>query len=230
MKISVLGTGIVGRTLASKLVEMGHEVNMGTRNIAEKMKSTAKDGYGNPPFSEWLSSNNKVKLGSFAESAAFGELAINVTFGGSSITALNLAEAKNLEGKVLIDISNPLDFSKGMPPSLLPGLNNTNSLGEEIQKTFPETRVVKTLNTVWCGLMVNPHMIGGGDHINYLSGNDEEAKGVVRKLLIGFGWHDEYLFDLGDITGARATESLLLIWLRVLGTIKTSAFNFRLVR
>ncbi len=230
MKISVLGTGIVGRTLASKLVELGHEVIIGTRNVTEKMKSTAKDGYGNPPFSEWIKTNNKVKLGSFAESAAFGEMAINVTLGGSSITALNLAEAKNLAGKVLIDISNPLDFSKGMPPSLLPGLNNTYSLGEEIQKTFPEARVVKTLNTVWAGLMVNPNMIGGGDHINYLSGNDEKAKSEVRKLLIQLGWHDENLFDLGDIGGARAAESLLLIWLRVLGNIKTGAFNFKLVR
>jgi predicted dinucleotide-binding enzyme len=230
MKISVLGTGIVGRTLASKLVELGHEVMIGTRNVSEKMKSTVKDGYGNPPFSDWIKTNNKVKLGSFAESAAFGEIAINVTLGGSSITALNLAEAKNIAGKVLIDISNPLDFSKGMPPSLLPGLNNTNSLGEEIQKTFPETRVVKTLNTVWCGLMVNPQMIGAGDHINYISGNDEEAKSEVRKLLIQFGWNEENLFDLGDISGARAAESLLLIWLRVLGTLKTGAFNFKLIR
>jgi 8-hydroxy-5-deazaflavin:NADPH oxidoreductase len=229
MKISVLGTGIVGRTLASKLVELGHEVIIGTRNVTEKMNSTAKDSYGNPPFSEWIMMNKKVKLGSFAESAAFGEMVIVAIHGESAVAALNLAEEKNLAGKVLIDISNPLDFSKGMPPSLLPGLNNTNSLGEEIQKTFPETRIVKTLNTVWAGLMVNPNMIGDGDHINYLSGNDEKAKSEVRKLLIQFGWHDENLIDLGDITAARASESLLLIWLRVLGTLKTGAFNFRLI-
>ena len=97
------------------------------------------------------------------------------------LEALTLAGAKNLAGKILIDISNPLDFSKGMPPSLLPGLNNTNSLGEEIQKTFPDSRVVKTLNTMWNGLMINPGLLGGGDHINYISGNDDDAKSKVRR-------------------------------------------------
>lgn len=129
MKISIIGTGAVGQTIASKLVELNHNVMMGTRNVSEKLASTAKDGYGNPPFGEWHKANSKVKLGSFAEAAAFGEIVINATHGGSSVTALKLADAKNLSGKVLIDIANPLDFSKGMPPSLLPGLNNTNSLG-----------------------------------------------------------------------------------------------------
>ncbi len=229
MKISIIGTGTVGQTIALKLVELGHEVMIGTRNVSEKLTSTSKDSYGNLPFSEWHKANNKVKLESFAEAAAFGEIVINATHGGSSITALKLAGAKNLAGKILIDISNPLDFSKGMPPSLLPGLNNTNSLGEEIQKTFPDTRVVKTLNTMWCGLMVNPDMISGGAHINYISGNDADAKRKVKKLLIQFGWKDENLMDLGDITGARATESLLPIWLRVMGILKTSAFNFTIV-
>jgi predicted dinucleotide-binding enzyme len=117
-----------------------------------------------------------------------------------------------------------------MPPSLLEGLNNTNSLGEEIQKTFPETKVVKTLNTVWCGLMVNPGMIGGGDHINYISGNNDEAKKKVRKLLLEFGWKNENIIDLGDITGARAAESYLLIWVRVMGAINSGVFNFRIVK
>jgi predicted dinucleotide-binding enzyme len=229
MKISIIGTGIVGKTIASKLVELGHDVMIGTRNVSEKMASTEKDIYGNPSFSDWHRTNTTVKLGSFTEAAAFDEIIVNATRGGSSISSLKLAEAKNLAGKVLIDVSLPLDYSKGMPPCLLPGLNNTNSLGEEIQRTFPETRVVKTLNTMWCGLMVNPHMIGGGDHINYICGNDDEAKSKVRKLLIEFGWSDENLQDLGDITGARATESFILIWLRVLGTLKTGAFNFRLV-
>ena len=98
---------------------------------------TAKDIYGNPPFSEWIKLNARVKLGTFEEAASFGEMILNATLGASSIAALKLAGAKNLSGKILIDVSNPLDFSKGMPPSLLPGLQNTNSLGEEIQKTFP---------------------------------------------------------------------------------------------
>jgi predicted dinucleotide-binding enzyme len=230
MKISIIGTGSVGQTIGSKLVELGHEVMMGTRNVSEKLANTAKEENGNPPFSIWHMANSNVKLETFAKAASFGEIIINATHGGSSIEALHLAEAKNLAGKILIDIANPLDFSKGMPPSLLPGLNNTNSLGEEIQNTFPYTLVVKTLNTMWCGLMVNPNMIGGGDHINFISGNDAAAKIQVKKLLNQFGWRDENLIDLGDISGARATESFLLIWLRVWGVTLNGAFNFSLVR
>jgi 8-hydroxy-5-deazaflavin:NADPH oxidoreductase len=230
MKIAIIGTGTVGRTLASKLVELNHDVTIGTRNVVDKLTSTAKDMYGNPSFVEWHKANSKVKLGTFAESASFGELVINATNGSNSVTALIQSGTKNLAGKVLIDISNPLDFSHGMPPSLLPGLNNTNSLGEEIQKTFPNSMVVKTLNTMWCGLMVNPKLIGNGDHINFISGDNEDAKIKVRKLLHQFGWIDENIIDLGDITAARATESLLPIWLRVMGVTKSGAFNFKLVR
>ena len=230
MKIAIIGTGIVGKTIASKLVELNHDVMMGTRNVSDKLASTATDNYGNPPFGEWIKTNSKVKLGSFAEAAAFGELVVNATNGSNSITALILAGTKNLAGKVLIDISNPLDFSNGMPPSLLPGLNNTNSLAEEIQRTFPDTMVIKTLNTMWCGLMVNPNLVGNGDHINFISGNNSEAKNKVIKLLNQFGWLDKNIFDIGDITGARATESLLPIWLKVMGVTKNGAFNFRLVR
>jgi predicted dinucleotide-binding enzyme len=230
MKIAIIGTGAVGKTIASKLVELSHNVMIGTRNVSEKMASTEKDLYGNSPFSEWLKSNSKVRLGSFAEAAAFGELVVNATNGGNSVTALILAGAKNLAGKVLIDIANPLDFSNGMPPSLLPGLNNTNSLGEEIQKTFPETMVVKTLNTMWCGLMINPNLIGKGDQVNFISGNSEEAKAKVKKLLNELGWPDKNILDLGDITGARGTESMLPVWVRVMGILKNGAFNFRIVR
>jgi predicted dinucleotide-binding enzyme len=230
MKISIIGTGTVGQTLAPKLVELGYEVMMGTRNVSEKLAGTAKDSYGNPPFSNWHKANSKVKLETFADAASFGEIVINATLGGNSIEALKLAGAKNLAAKIIIDISNPLDFSKGMPPSLLPELSNTNSLGEEIQKTFPYTLVVKTLNTMWCGLMVNPGMIGSGDHVNYISGNDAAAKKKVKNLLFQFGWHDENIIDLGDISGARATESVLPIWLRLMGVTKNGAFNFRLIR
>jgi predicted dinucleotide-binding enzyme len=230
MKISIIGTGTVGQVLATKLVELGHDVSMGTRNVTEKLAGTSKDSYGNPPFSEWHKVNNRVKLETFAIAASSGEIVINATHGGNSIEALKLAGAKNLAGKVLIDIANPLDFSKGMPPSLLPELSNTNSLGEEIQKTFPLAMVVKTLNTMWCGLMVNPGMLGGGDHVNYLSGNDDAAKRKVKLLLNQFGWKDENIIDLGDISGARASESVLLIWVRLMGVIQGGAFNFRIVR
>jgi len=230
MKIAIIGTGSVGRTLASRLSELDHDVMIGTRNVSDKMAGNEKDSYGNPPFREWIKTNSKVKLGTFSEAAYFGDLVINATHGSSSVKALILAGAKNLAGKVIIDIANPLDFSNGMPPSLLPGLNNTNSLGEEIQKTFPDAFVVKTLNTMWCGLMVNPAMIGKGDHINFISGNNTESKAKVMTLLNQFGWKDENVIDLGDITAARATESLLPIWLRIMGVTKSGAFNFKLVK
>lgn len=230
MKIAVIGTGVVGRTLALKLKELSHEIMIGTRNVSDKLADTKSDYQGNPPFGDWLKSNSKIKLGTFEDAAKFGEMIINATNGRSSISALTLAGKKNLADKVIIDISNPLDFSNGMPPGLLPGLNNTNSLGEEIQKTFSEAMVVKTLNTMWCGLMVNPDLIGKGDHINFISGNSTDAKSAVRKLLNQFGWKDANIIDLGDITGARATESMLPIWLRVMDSLKSGTFNFKIVR
>src|ERR1035437_5264645 len=229
MKIAVIGTGAVGKTIASKLVELKHDVMIGTRTVSDKLTSTAQDIYGNPPFSEWLKSNSKVRIGSFAEAASFGDLVVNATNGGNSVTALIHAGAKNRAGKVLIDLAKPLDFSNGIPPSFLPGLNNTNSLGEEIQKTFPDSLVVKTLNTMWCGLMINPGLIGNGDHVNFISGNSEKAKTKVETLLNELGWPDKNIIDLGDITGARGTEALLPLWLRVNGVIKTGAFNFRII-
>ena len=228
-KIAIIGTGTVGRTFASKLVSLGHEVMMGTRNVSEKLASTAIDNYGSPPFNEWYETNRSVKLGTFREAAAFGEIILNVTQGANSINALKLAGAQNLNGKILIDIANPLDFSKGMPPSLIPELSNTNSLGEEIQKTFPDAKVVKTLNTMWCGLMVNPVLIGGGDHTNYICGNDADAKNMVKSLLNEFGWKTENILDLGDISAARGTESVLPIWLRIWGATQNGAFNFKVV-
>jgi predicted dinucleotide-binding enzyme len=202
---------------------------IGTRNVAEKLAAKGKDGMGNSPFSEWHEANKNVKLGTFAEAASFGEIILNATQGGQSINALKLAEAKNLKGKVLIDVANPLDFSKGMPPSLVPELSNTNSLGEEIQKTFPETKVVKTLNTMWAGLMVNPKMIGGGDHTVFICGNDADAKAKVKSVLNEFGWKDANILDLGDISASRGTEAVLPIWLRIWSATQNGAFNIKVV-
>ena len=229
MKIAIIGTGGVGQAFAVKLTSLGHDVIMGTRDVKEKLASTAKDGYGNPPFSEWHAANKNVKLGTFAEAAAFGDMILNVTQGGNSINALKLAGENNLNGKVLIDVANPLDFSKGMPPSLLPELSNTNSLGEEIQKTFPDTKVVKALNTMWNGLMVNPTMIGGGDHTAFICGNDTAAKTKVKSLMNEFGWKNNNILDLGDITSSRGTEAVLPIWLRIWGATQNGAFNFKIV-
>ena len=229
MKIAILGTGAVGRTLAARLLELDYDVMMGTRNVSDKLSSTATDMYGSPPFNEWLKTNSRVKLGTFAEAADFGEFIINATNGNNSVKALILSGAKHLAGKVLLDVANPLDFSNGMPPSLLPGLNNTHSLAEEIQNTFPEVMVVKSLNTMTAALMVNPDLIGNGDHVNFICGNKTEAKAKVEKLLNQFGWKNENIMDLGDITAARATESVLPIWLRILGSLKTGVFNFKIV-
>lgn len=217
MKIGILGTGTVGDTIGSKLIELGHEVMMGSRtaNNEKALVFVAKHKHG-------------ASAGTFAEASAFGELIFNCTKGESAIAALKLA-GQNLNGKVLVDVSNPLDFSKGVPPSLIPTLSNTHSLGEEIQNNFPEVSVVKTLNTMWCGLMINPMMIGGGDHTNFICGNDAKAKTKVKSLLKEFGWNDVNVLDLGDISNARATEAALPIWLRVWSATKTGAFNFKIV-
>jgi 8-hydroxy-5-deazaflavin:NADPH oxidoreductase len=217
MKISVLGTGMVGDTIGSRLIELGHEVMMGSRSGANEkaLAFVAKHKHG-------------AQAATFADAAAFGELIFNCTKGDSTIDALKLA-GPAINGKILIDVANPLDFSNGAPPSLIPSLSNTNSLGEEIQKEFPAIKVVKTLNTMWCGLMVNPLMIGEGNHTNFISGNDADAKAQVKSLLNQFGWKNENLLDLGDISNARGTEAVLPIWLRVWSATKNGAFNFKIV-
>lgn len=227
MKITVLGTGVVGQTISEKLLELGHEVFIGTRDVSNTMEKTNKDNFGRPPINDWLQSNSKAKLIDFSTAANSGELLINATSGSGSIAALKLCGNENLENKILIDISNPLDFSKGMPPTL--SICNTDSLGEQIQKLFPNTKVVKTLNTMNANLMVNPKIIPG-EHNLFLSGNDKSAKGEVEKLLISFGWDKSNIIDLGDISSARGTEMLLPIWLRLWSALGTSEFNFRIVK
>lgn len=224
MKIGILGTGGVGKAFATRLTGLGHDVMVGTRDTVATLGKTDKGS-----FSEFMAQNPGVKLGTFAEAAAFGEIIINVSKGANTRDIINAAGVAHLNGKVIIDISNPLDFSKGMPPSLIPEFSNTHSLGEEIQKMVPGAKVVKTLNTMWNGLMLDPNMLGGGNHVNYICGNDADAKKEVVKLLHEFGWRDENLMDLGDITAARATEATLPIWLRVYGAKKTGAFNFKIV-
>jgi predicted dinucleotide-binding enzyme len=228
-KIGILGTGNVGRTYAAKFIALDYEVMIGTRNVPEKLADNLKDAYGSPLFSEWHSSNQKVRLGTFKEAVAFGEIILNATKGINSINALKMADINDLNGKILIDIANPLDFSKGMPPSLLPELTNTNSLGEEIQKTFPDVKVVKTLNTMWAGLMVNPAMIGGGDHTVFICGNDSGSKGEVKEILKSFGWKESNILDLGDISSSRGTEMYLPLWLRIFGAKNNGAFNIKIV-
>jgi predicted dinucleotide-binding enzyme len=215
MKFGVLGSGMVGSTIATKLVSLGHEVKMGSRDAAnEKAKA-------------WVASAGRgASQGTFADAAAFGEIVFNCTAGMSSVDALKSAGESALRGKVLVDVANPLDFSKGMPPRL--SVSNDDSLAETIQRTFPDVKVVKALNTVNANVMVNPGRIPGG-HDVFVCGNDAGAKAqVVRLLKEEFGWKN--VNDVGDITAARGTESYLHLWLRLYGALQTADFNVHVVR
>jgi 8-hydroxy-5-deazaflavin:NADPH oxidoreductase len=226
MKIGILGTGVVGQTIAEKLVQLGHNIMMGTRDKKATLAKTGKDNFGRPSFSEWLKNNSKVQFGTYSEAASFGEFLVNATSGMGSIEALKMAGENNLANKVLLDISNPLDFSKGMPPTLT--VCNTDSLAEQIQRTFPKSKVVKGLNTLTAMLMVNPGLLSESTNI-FLNGNDSNAKSEVKKLLKTFGWNENDIIDMGDITTARGTEQILPIWVRLWGTLQTPMFNFKIV-
>lgn len=199
MRYGVLGTGMVGHALAGKLVELGHEVMMGSRQA------------GNEKAVAWAAgAGERASEGSFADAAAFGEAVINATSGLVSVDALTAAGADNLAGKVLIDVSNALDMSKGFPPIV--GLGGDDSVGERIQRAFPEARVVKTLNTVNCDVMVDPSRVPGV-HSMFLCGNEDTAKAHVTELLHSFGWPPEEVLDLGDLSGARGMEMYVALWL-----------------
>lgn len=215
MKVAVLGTGSVGETIGSKLIALGHEVKMGSRS------ATHEKGLA------WVASaGSKASLGTFADAAGFGELAFNCTSGFGSIPALTAAAA-GLDGKIVIDIANPLDFSKGFPPTLFTG--NTDSLGEQAQRALPGSKVVKALNHVTAALMVDAARVAAGDHEAFISGNDAEAKATVSKILKEwFGW--QRVLDLGDITTSRGTESFLALWVRLYGALKTPDFNLKIMR
>ena len=215
MRYGVLGTGTVGEAIATKLVSLGHEVKMGARDPKNEKAAV------------WVAKQGaKASQGTFADAAGFGELLFNCTSRAGSLDALKAAGEENLSGKVLVDISNPLDFSKGMPPTLF--VSNTDSLGEQIQRAFPKTHVVKTLNTLSAHLMVDPKSLAGGDHDLFISGNDADAKGKVKELLGTFGW--KTIHDLGDITTARGTESILPVWIRLWGALGDANFNFKIAR
>ena len=226
MKIAVLGTGMVGRTIAGALAGLGHDVVIGTRDPQATLARTEPDMMGTAPFAEWHAANAGVDVAAFADAASGAELIVNATNGAGSLAALAAAGTANLAGKIIMDIANPLDFSQGMPPSLNPV--NTDSLGEEIQRSFPEAKVVKTLNTMTASVMVDPARVAGGDHSVFVSGDDAGAKAAVTELLKGFGHRD--VIDLGDITSARGAEMILPIWLRIWGALGTGEFNFKIAR
>ena len=215
MQIGILGTGMVGESLASKLVKNGHAVKMGARQA------------GNEKAMAWAAkAGGQASEGSFAAAAAFGSIVFNCTAGMHSLEALQAAGAENLKGKVLIDVSNPLDFSKGMPPTLSVG--NNDSLGEQIQRAFPETHVVKALNTLNAYLMVDPASLAG-DHSLFIAGNDAGAKATVKGLLSkDLGWKPEAILDAGDISASRGTEGIILLWVRIFGGLGHANFNWHI--
>jgi predicted dinucleotide-binding enzyme len=217
---------MVGRAIAGKLAALGHEVVIGTRDVEGLMARTEPDAMGNEPFAQWSEKHPGVKTGTFADAASHGELVVNATNGAATLEAVRAAREENLDGKVLLDTSNPLDVSHGMPPSLF--VSNTDSLGEQIQRAFPSARVVKALNTVTAAVMVDPSLVAGGDHSIFMSGNDEQAKAQVRQLLESFGWGD--VVDLGDISTARGAEMYVPLWLRLWGALGTPMFNIKVVR
>jgi predicted dinucleotide-binding enzyme len=226
MKIAVLGTGMVGRALAGRLAELGHEATVGTRDVDATMARTESDAMGNPPYADWAQAHPQVRLATFADAAADAELVVNATAGNVSIAALEAAGREHLAGKVLLDVANPLDYSQGFPPSLF--VSNTDSLAEQIQAAFPETRVVKSLNTMNAFLMTDPRRLADADHTVFVSGDDPGAKQLVTELLRSFGHTD--VIDLGDISTARGTETLLPVWVRLYGVLGVPTFQFKIVR
>ncbi len=214
MEVGILGTGIVGETIGSKLVSLGHAVKLGSRSAT------------NEKAAAWVSQAGALaSQGTFADAAAFGELLFNCTPGSVALEVLESAGREQLNGKVMIDVSNPLQFAKGAPPTLF--VTNDDSLGERLQRAFPELLLVKTLNTVNCSVMVDPSRVPG-EHTMFLCGNDAGAKAKVRRVLSDFGWRD--VIDLGDISNARATEALLPLWVRLWGVLNTGDFNLKVAR
>jgi 8-hydroxy-5-deazaflavin:NADPH oxidoreductase len=224
MKIGIIGGGGVAQTFGAGLIALGHDVQLGIRNVTRE--ELAKDRAQALPLADWQAKTG-ARVVTMAQAATHGELVVNATAGQGSLEALTMAGAANLKGKVLIDIANALDFSQGMPPFINPTYTGPTSLGEQIQAAFPDTRVVKAFNTVSAPAMVNAAFVPG-DHDLLIAGNDPVAKAVVTDIARGFGW--QHIVDLGDIVGARATESLLPLWVRMWMLGSDPRVNIHLVR
>jgi predicted dinucleotide-binding enzyme len=213
---------MVGQALAGKLAGLGHEVVVGTRDPEATLARREPDPLGNPPFGVWRAKHPLVGLGTPAEAVTAAELILNATNGAGSVAMLESAGEEKLAGKVLVDVANPLDVSRGLPPSLF--VCNTDSLGEQIQRRFPQARVVKALNTMNCEVMVDPAKVPG-EHDVFLCGDDVDAKRQVTALLESFGWPAARIRDLGGITSARGTEMYIALWVRLWGALGTGHFN-----
>lgn len=216
MRYGVLGTGTVGQTIGTKLIELGHEVRIGSRTE------------GNPDAVAWANgAGERASSGTFAQAAAFAEALVNCTTGLHSLDALRAAGEEHLADKVVVDISNALDFSGGSPPRV--ALPDGVSVGEQLQAAFPRARVVKTLNTMNAAVMVEPGRLPGM-HSVFLSGEDEAAKQQVRALLTDIGWQPDGIVDLGGIVTARGVELYMPLWLSLMAAGRSPLFNVAVVR
>lgn len=225
MRIAVLGTGMVGQALAGRLDSLSHDVTIGTRDPRTSLARSEPADTGTPPLAAWLADHPRVRLDTFRAATDGVDLVVNATSGSVAQAVLEQAGADHLAGTIVIDISNPLDFSAGMPPTLF--VKDTDSLGERIQAAFPQAKVVKTLNTLSAPLMVDPAALGKESTV-FVSGNDADAKATVTALLASFGHTD--IVDLGDISTARGTEMFLPLWLRLWGALGTPMMNIKVVR
>jgi len=214
MEIAVLGTGMVGQSLASRLHELGYDVTLGTRDVATTRERL--NGALHP----------EITLATLPDATTKADLVILAVQGASALSTLAAAGPHALDDKIIIDITNPLDFSDGFPATLF--VNDTDSLGEQIQAEFPTARVVKTLNTLTADLMVHPELVNGGDHTIFVSGNDAEAKAIVMTLLSTLG--HRHIIDLGDISTARGSEMLMPMWMRLMTAMGTTMFQFKVVQ
>lgn len=224
MKIAVIGTGMVGRALAGRLDELGHEVAIGTRDVAATLARSEPGALGTPAYAVWQADHPRVALRELAEAGRAADLVVNASNGANALAAFAGVGRDNLAGKVLLDVALPLDFSAGMPPTHT--VANTDSLGEQLQRAFPEARVVKALNTAFCEVMVDPSRIPG-THDTFVAGDDPAAKAVVRGLLASFGWPEEAVIDLGGIAGARASEMYMRLYFQLVEVFGTFEVGLR---
>jgi predicted dinucleotide-binding enzyme len=208
MRISVLGTGTVGRTLAGRLAELGHDVVIGTRDPAETLARTEPDRQGTAPYAQWQEQHPGVRLATMADAGAHAELLVNATAGVASADALTAAGVGGRDGLVVLDVSNPLTFTAAGPAL---AVANTDSLAEVLQRAFPAAHVVKSLNTINAGVMVDPGRIPG-DHVVFVAGDEPSAKQAVTDLLGQLGWGPDRVVDLGGLTAARGLEAFVLLW------------------
>ena len=213
MRIAIIGTGIVGRTLALALQQVGHDVVVGTRDPDETGRRD-----------EWA--GVEIPLRPLETAAADADLVVNATSGQGSLAALGGVGSDHLSGKVLLDVANPLDFSNGFPPTL--SVKDTDSLAEQIQRAFPDARVVKSLNTVTASVMVDPGSVGDGDTTIFAAGDDAEARSQVVELLRELGWQD--IVELDGLHNARGLEMWMGLWVRLMGALGTAEFNLKVVR